>query len=98
MADNGKKVLSPREARQGLRGQPVLVILVISLVLVAIVWLAAELWGQSTQPVTPGDTNPPAANQTQNPGAQGGGGFDNNPPTGSKPASEGVDKNPNPAP
>jgi hypothetical protein len=98
MADEGKKVLTPREARQGLRGQPVLVVLVISLVLVAVVWIFAELWGQSTQPVTPGDTNPPATNQTQNPGAQGGGAFDNNPPSGSKPASEGVDRSPTPAP
>ncbi|HCV71477.1 MAG TPA: hypothetical protein DHE23_08390 [Agrobacterium sp.] len=96
MAEEDKKVLGATEARQGLLQRPVLVVLVTSLALAVVAWIVAELWGQSTQPATDSGTSPSAINETRNPGAQGGGAFDNNPPSGSKPASEGVDRNPTP--
>lgn len=92
-----KKVFSPKESRQGFKGSPVLIILVISLVLAGAVWIVAESWGESTAPATtetPPATSSTAPSATPNPGAQGGGTFDNNPPSGSTPPTEGTDKNP----
>lgn len=93
-----KKTFTPRESRQGFQGRPVLIILVISLFLALAVWLVAEIWGESTAPATP--ETPPApgpstTSQTVNPGAQGGQSFDNNPPSGATPPTEGTDRNPN---
>ncbi|KQO78866.1 hypothetical protein [Rhizobium sp. Leaf262] len=92
-----KKVFTPRESRQGFKGSPVLVILIISLLLAGAVWLVAETWGESTAPATT-ETQPapgPASSApAANPGAQSGQGFDNNQPSGSAPATEGTDRNP----
>jgi hypothetical protein len=38
------------KARQGMRGRPVLVVLIISLALVAVVWAIVEFYGQSIKP------------------------------------------------
>ncbi len=95
--DVEKKAFTPRETRQGFKGKPVLVILVVSLVLALAVWLAAEIWGESTAPATtetPPPRSPATSSQTVNPGAQGGQAFDNNPPSGATPPTEGVDRNP----
>ncbi|NTJ41469.1 hypothetical protein G6L28_02505 [Agrobacterium larrymoorei] len=92
-----KKTFTPRETRQGVRGRPVLIILVISLFLAFAVWLIAEIWGETTAPPT-AETQPapgPATSQTVNPGAQGGQSFDNNPPAGATAPTEGTDRNPN---
>lgn len=95
-----KKVFTPRESRQGFRGSPVLIILVISLLLAGAVWIVAETWGESTAPATtetqpaPGPSTP---NAPADPGAQGSGSFDNNTPAGTQPPTEGTDSNPNPA-
>ncbi|MES5097219.1 hypothetical protein ABUK73_03220 [Agrobacterium sp. BA1120] len=94
-----KKVFTPRESRQGFRGSPVLVILVISLLLAGAVWIVAETWGESTAPATtetqsaPGPSTP---NAPADPGAKGAGSFDNNTPSGTAPATGGTDSNPNP--
>lgn len=97
MANKPKpEVFTAREARQGWRGRPVLVVLIVSLVLVAAVWFVAEIWGSINAPETP---EPPAASTSSgnlNPGADGASGFDNNPPSGSAPASEGTDTKPVP--
>lgn len=92
-----KKVFTPRESRQGLKGSPVLIILVISLLLAGAVWIVAETWGELTAPATsevqpaPGPGTPAT---TPNPGAQGANTFDNNTPSGSTPPTEGTDRNP----
>ncbi|MET0170896.1 MULTISPECIES: hypothetical protein [Agrobacterium] len=92
-----KKVFTPRESRQGFKGSPVLIILVISLLLAGAVWIVAETWGESTAPATT-ETQPapgPATSApTANPGAQGGQTFDNNTPSGTTPPTEGTDRNP----
>ncbi|GAK70120.1 hypothetical protein [Agrobacterium rubi] len=94
-----KKVFTPQESRQGLKGSPVLIILVISLLLAGAVWIVAETWGESTAPATtetqpaPGPSTP---NAPADPGAQGTRSFDNNTPAGAAPATGGTDSNPNP--
>ncbi len=94
-----KKVFTPQESRQGLKGSPVLIILVISLLLAGAVWIVAETWGESTAPATtetqpaPGPSTP---NAPADPGAKGAGSFDNNTPSGAAPATGGTDSNPNP--
>ncbi len=92
-----KKTFTPRESRQGFQGKPVLIILVISLALAAAVWLVAEIWGESTAPATtetPPPPGPASSSQTVNPGAQGSQTFDNNPPSGATPPTEGTERNP----
>jgi len=63
------KKIDPTKARQGSRGVPVLLVLVISLVLALIVWAAVEFYGQ----MRPGhgfmddDAKPPASAPSQTP-------------------------------
>ena len=40
--------LTAREARQGMPGRPVLMVLIAALVLAAVAWAGAEMWGEST--------------------------------------------------
>lgn len=49
-------VLTPTEARQGMLGRPVLVVLVAGLALAMIAWAAAEFWGMSIDTQTPSDS------------------------------------------
>lgn len=56
--------LDPQRARQGRKGRPVLVILIVALVLVAIAWGAAEIFGEATDPA-----NPAGEVETTEPGA-----------------------------
>jgi hypothetical protein len=44
------KQVSPREARQGREGKPVLVILLVSIAAAAVVWLLVELFGSAIAP------------------------------------------------
>lgn len=58
-----KVVESATQVRQGRRGRPVLVVLVIGLALALIVWLGTEIWGESTdapseEPSTAGEAGP----------------------------------------
>ena len=89
-------VFSAREARQGWRGSPVLVVLIVSLILVAAVWLAAEIWGSVNEPTMPDPPSASAPAENANPGAGNGAGFSDNPPAGSRPATEGTDRQPVP--
>jgi hypothetical protein len=89
-------VFSAREARQGWRGSPVLVVLIVSLILVAAVWLAAEIWGSVNEPNIPSLPSASAPADNNNPGASSGAGFSDNPPEGSRPATEGTDRQPVP--
>lgn len=57
------------KARQGKLGQPVLVVLISALILVAIAWFAAEMFGQSIDP-TP-DNAPAPSTQTEPAGNSG---------------------------
>ena len=57
--DRAPQGVSPVRARQGFLGRPVLVILVVSLILAAIAWWGAELFGISIEP--------PASEQIGNP-------------------------------
>ena len=63
---SSEKKVSPDRARQGSRGWHVLIILVCSLILVALAWLGAEIYGhKDAKDGTP--SAPPAATQTQPP-------------------------------
>ena len=59
-----RETLTPREARQGMLGRPVLYVLVIGLVLAFIAWGGAGIWGESTDRDAP--ATPPATSQTDN--------------------------------
>ncbi|HEX2146028.1 MAG TPA: hypothetical protein VHG11_00030, partial [Pseudorhizobium sp.] len=52
--------MSGTEARQGRAGFPVLKVLISALVLLAIAWGIAEIWGQSTEPPAEQTATPPA--------------------------------------
>ena len=39
------KEIPPQKARQGKKGRPVLIVLISSLIVVALVWLGAEIYG-----------------------------------------------------
>jgi hypothetical protein len=52
---DGRVVLTPTEARQGVLGRPVLYVLVIGLVLAMLAWGAAEFWGMSIDERSPRD-------------------------------------------
>ncbi|VVT30970.1 hypothetical protein [Rhizobium sp. EC-SD404] len=45
--------LTPREARQGERGMPVLKILIVALVLAMIAWAVSGMFGEATDPENP---------------------------------------------
>ncbi|MEZ2224071.1 hypothetical protein [Rhizobium sp. RCC_161_2] len=45
-----RKPLSATEARQGVRGMPVFIVLITALVLAAIVWAGVEIWGHYIEP------------------------------------------------
>lgn len=89
-----KQEVPATEVRPGKKGTPVLVVLVCSLAFAAIVWVLLELWGSSIAPNEPDKTVSSGSNETLNPGAPKPESFDDNPPAGSKPASEGTDRNP----
>lgn len=42
--------LNPQEARQGKKGQPVLIVLIAGMILAALAWGAAELFGEANDP------------------------------------------------
>lgn len=56
--------LSPTEARQGRRGTPVFMVLVVGLVLAMVAWGAVEFWAQSTEPPAEQTATPPAGDTT----------------------------------
>ncbi|MBS9722522.1 hypothetical protein JYU29_17645 [Tianweitania sp. BSSL-BM11] len=61
------KDVSPDKARQGKLGQPVLIVLICALVLAAVAWFGAEMFGQSIDPepdnaVAPSTQTEPAGN------------------------------------
>ena len=60
----GQEPMSATEARQGRAGFPVLKVLIAALVLVAIAWGLAEIWGQSTEPPAEQTATPPAGDTT----------------------------------
>lgn len=63
-ADSQKKVeLTPVEARQGLLGRPVLMVLIGGLLLAAVAWVVAEGYGESTDTDLSTPTQAPAATQ-----------------------------------
>jgi hypothetical protein len=61
---NTKPSLSPTEARQGVRGMPVLIVLISALVLAAIVWVGIEIWGHSIDPNKSQPTTAPTSPST----------------------------------
>lgn len=46
------KNIPAKKARQGLRGRPVLTILIVSLALVGVVWGVVEYYGRSIEPAS----------------------------------------------
>ena len=63
--DDRRVELSPVEARQGLLGRPVLVVLVVGLILAMLAWAASEFWGMSIDTQTPGDNTQITAPATE---------------------------------
>ncbi|PZU83587.1 MAG: hypothetical protein DI528_16790 [Shinella sp.] len=63
-----QEALSATEARQGLLGKPVLLILLAGLILALLVWIPTEWWGSATAPENQSnqsvqqETAPPAQN------------------------------------
>lgn len=95
-ADTNKTVrVSGVEARQGLLGRPVLMVLIGGLALAAVAWAGVEIFGESTdndtatkvQQVAPATDEAAPANQ---------GTVDNTPPAGDQMQTAPTDKNPNP--
>ena len=64
-----EKKVSTDRARQGKAGRPVLLVLISALVLVAIAWFAAEMFGQSIDPEP--DNAPAPSTQTEPAGNSG---------------------------
>ncbi len=95
--------LTPREARQGRLGRPVLYVLVGGILLACVAWAAAEFWGESAERNAPGVTttttsttpgSAPAASTVANQ-PTGNGTFDNNVPAGTQQTAP-VDRDPTP--
>lgn len=59
-----EKKVAPEKARQGKLGQPVLIVLICALILAAIAWFGAEMFGESIDPAD-NNSNVPAATQTE---------------------------------
>ena len=94
--DTDKQVdLSATQARQGLLGRPVLMVLIGGLVLAMIAWAVAEMFGESTdndaatqvEDVAPAENEAAPANQ---------GTVDNTPPAGEPAQPAPVDQDPTP--
>ncbi len=61
------KQISPREARQGREGKPVLIILLVSLAAAVVVWFLVEVFGSVIAPDAPSNSEesmPPATTET----------------------------------
>lgn len=61
------KQVSPREARQGREGKPVLIILLVSLAAALVVWFLVEVFGNVIAPDVPSNSEgsvPPAATES----------------------------------
>ena len=84
-----RETLTPREARQGMLGRPVLYVLVIGLVLALIAWGGAGMWGEkidrdaATTPATTSQTDNTVPNQPSGTGT-----FDDNQATGNGTATQ----------
>ncbi|NML75293.1 hypothetical protein HHL25_14270 [Rhizobium sp. S-51] len=57
--------MTPTEARQGFRGRPVLVVLLVGILLALIAWIPAEWWGNAIAPDDP--SNQPVENVAPSP-------------------------------
>jgi hypothetical protein len=80
-----------KEARQGLLGKPILMVLIGGLFLAAVAWGVAEIYGEST------DNNASQTNQENNPGSQNAQPDDVSRPSPDLPnANPPVDKDPTP--
>jgi hypothetical protein len=89
------ETISPREARQGSKGRPVLIVLIAGLILAVIAWAGSEIWGESIDR----DAHPTASTKQEPIDMQpsGHGAFDDNPATGPAKAPDAVQTNPTPA-
>jgi hypothetical protein len=95
-ADTNKTVrISGTEARQGLLGRPVLMVLIGGLLLAAVAWAGAEMFGESTDndAATRVEQTTPATDQAA-PANQGT--VDNTPANGEPMQSAPADKDPTP--
>lgn len=63
--DDRRVELSPVEARQGMLGRPVLVVLVAGLILAMAAWAASEYFGASIDTQTPADNTQTTAPATE---------------------------------
>lgn len=59
-----KIVESGTQARQGLKGRPVLVVLIAGMALALLAWLGAQMWAESTDAPATNSTTPPAQDQS----------------------------------
>jgi hypothetical protein len=75
--------VTPVEARQGLLGRPVLVVLVVALILAMLAWAASEFWGMSIDTQTPRDETQATVPATE-PATENENIVNDNPPAGEK--------------
>lgn len=95
---NRTEQLTPVEARQGLLGRPVLVVLVVGLILALLAWGGAEMWGESqdrdsSAPTTTATSTSDNAVANQ---PSGSGTFDNNTAAGDTQQTVPVERDPTP--
>lgn len=81
--DERRVELNPVEARQGLLGRPVLVVLIVGLLLAMLAWAASEFWGMSIDTQTPRDATQTTAPATE-PATENENIVNDNPPAGEK--------------
>ncbi|MBB4351175.1 hypothetical protein [Aliirhizobium cellulosilyticum] len=64
-----KVVENATDARQGMTGKPVLIVLCAGLCLAAVAWVGAEFWGEATDAPAQQTATPPAGHNTPKSGA-----------------------------
>lgn len=89
----GPVELTPTEARQGVLGRPVLVVLVAGLALAMLAWAAAEFWGMAIDTQTPSDATQISVPATE-PASENEAIVNDDPPPGEERQTEPVLVNP----
>lgn len=84
---DGRVVLSANEARQGLRGTPVLYVLVGGLMLALVAWAGSEFYGKAIDTQTPENASRKSVPATE-PASGNEGIIDDNPVPGEKQETE----------
>ena len=95
---NRREELTPVEARQGLLGRPVLMVLIGGLILAFLAWGGVEMWGgsQDRDAAAPTTTTTSTTDNTVANQPRGSGTFDNNTPADEPQQTVPTDRDPTP--